>query len=72
MKYEIFSHKVVVDEETYNTHGIVVTDQEQNTYVFDDVTTFKKELEGFVSFLNEENVSLNCFKIFLELFNERF
>ncbi len=69
MKYEIFSHKVEIEGEVYDTLGIVAKDQ-QNTYVFEDITTFDNELEKFVSFLNEENVSLKCFKILLELFME--
>lgn len=69
MKYEIFSHKAEIEGEVYDTLGIVAKDQ-QNTYVFEDITTFDSELEKFVSFLNEENVSLKCFKIFLELFME--
>ncbi len=70
MKYEIFSHKVLVEGESIDTFGIVATDHQQNTYVFEDITTFKNELEKFAAFLNEENVSLRCFKIFLELFIE--
>lgn len=70
MEYEIFSHKVELYGETFDTLGIVVTDQQGNTYTFEDVTTFQEELEKFVKFLNEENVSLKCFKIFLELFME--
>ena len=70
MKYEIFSHAITLEGEIYDTFGIVATDQQQNTYVFEDITTFKNELEKFVSFLNEENASLRCFKIFLELFIE--
>ncbi len=70
MEYEIFSHKVELEGETFDTLGIMVTDRQGNTYTFEDVTTFQKELEKFVEFLNEENVSLKCFKIFLELFME--
>ncbi len=70
MKYEIFAHKVEVEGEIYNTFGIVATDQQGNTYAFEDITTFSGKLEKFVEFLNKENVSLNCFKIFLELFIE--
>lgn len=68
MKYEIFSHKVTIEGETIDTFGIVATDQQENTYTFDDITTSMEYLEKFVAFLNEENVSLKCFKIFLELF----
>ena len=70
MEYEMFSHKVVLEGETFDTLGIMVNDQQGNTYTFEDVTTFQEELEKFVKFLNEENVSLKCFKIFLELFIE--
>lgn len=70
MQYEIFSHKVNVEGEIHETFGIAVTDSQENTYSFEDVTTFKSELEKFVAFLNEENVSLRCFKIFLGLFIE--
>ena len=42
--------------------------KQENTYTFDDITTSREHLEKFVAFLNEENVSLKCFKIFLELF----
>ena len=70
MEYEIFSHKVIIEGETFDTFGIVATDRQGNKYTFEDVTTFQEELEKFVSFLNEENVSLKCFKIFLELFME--
>ncbi len=69
MEYEIFSHKVRIEGEIYNTFGVVAKDK-QNTCVFKDVTTFESKLEKFVAFLNEENVSLNCFKILLELFKE--
>ena len=68
MKYEIFHHKVMIEGETIDTFGIVATDQQGNTYTFDDITTSMEYLEKFVAFLNEENVSLKCFKIFLELF----
>ena len=68
MKYEIFPHKVMIEGETIDTFGIVVTDQQGNTYTFDDITTSREYLEKFVAFLNEENVSHKCFKIFLELF----
>jgi hypothetical protein len=68
MKYEIFPHKVTIEGETIDTFGIVATDQQWNTYTFDDITTLRENLEKFVAFLNEENVSLKCFKIFLELF----
>lgn len=68
MKYEIISHKVTIEGETIDTFGIVATDQQGNTYAFDDITTSMEYLEKFVAFLNEENVSLKCFKIFLELF----
>ena len=68
MKYEIFPHKVIIEGETIDTFGIVATDQQGNTYTFDDITTSMEYLEKFVAFLNEENVSLKCFKIFLELF----
>lgn len=68
MKYEIFPHKVIIEGEAIDTFGIVVTDQQGNTYTFDDITTSREYLEKFVAFLNEENVSLKCFKIFLELF----
>ena len=68
MKYEIFPHKVTIEGEIIDTFGIVATDQQENTYIFDDVTTSREYLEKFVAFLNEENVSLKCFKIFLELF----
>ena len=50
------------------TFGIVATDQQGNIYTYDDITTSMEYLEKFVAFLNEENVSLKCFKIFLELF----
>jgi len=68
MKYEIFSHKMIIEGETIDTFGIVATDQQGNTNTFDDITTSMEYLEKFVAFLNEENVSLKCFKIFLELF----
>lgn len=68
MEYEIFSHKVTIEGETIDTFGIVATDQQGTTYTFDDITTSRENLEKFVVFLNEENVSLKCFKIFLELF----
>ena len=68
MKYEIFSHKVTIEGETIDTFGVVATDQHRNTCTFEDVTTSQKDLEKFVAFLNEENVSIKCFKIFLELF----
>ena len=68
MKYEIFPHKVIIEGEKIDTFGIVATDQKRNTYTFDDVTTSREYLEKFVAFLNEEKVSLKCFKIFLELF----
>ncbi len=68
MKYEIFPHKVTIEGETIDTFGIIATDQQENKYTFDDVTTSREYLEKFVAFLNEENVSLKCFKIFLELF----
>ena len=68
MKYEIFPHKVMIEGETIDTFGVVATDQQGNTYTFDDITTSMEYLEKFVAFLNEENVSLKCFKIFLELF----
>ncbi len=68
MKYEIFPHKVTIEGETIDTFGIVATDQQGNTYTFDDIATSMECLEKFVAFLNEENVSLKCFKIFLELF----
>ena len=68
MKYEIFPHKVMIEGETVDTFGIVVTDKQGTTYTFDDITTLRENLEKFVAFLNEENVSLKCFKIFLELF----
>lgn len=70
MKYEIFSHAITLEGEIFDTLGIIVTDTQDNTYTFEDVTTFQEELEKFVKFLNEENVSLKCFKIFLELFME--
>lgn len=68
MEYEIFPHKVTIEGETIDTFGVVATDQQGNTYTFDDITTLRENLEKFVAFLNEENVSLKCFKIFLELF----
>lgn len=68
MKYEIFPHKVTIEGEAIDTFGIVATDQQGNTYTFDDITTLRENLEKLVAFLNEENVSLKCFKIFLELF----
>ena len=68
MKYEIFPHKVMIEGETIDTFGIFATDQQGNTYTFDDITTSREYLEKFVAFLNEENVSLKCFKIFLDLF----
>lgn len=68
MKYEIFPHKVMIEGETIDTFGIVATDQQGNTYTFDDIATSMECLEKFVAFLNEENVSLKCFKIFLDLF----
>lgn len=70
MEYEIFSHKVIIEGEAFDTLGVVATNQNGNTYTFEDVTTFQEELEKFVRFLNEENVSLKCFKIFLDLFTE--
>lgn len=70
MKYEIFPRQVILDGDVVNTFDIVATDPEGNVQTFEDVTTFRNELEKFVKFLNEENVSLKCFKIFLELFIE--
>lgn len=70
MKYELFSHKILIEGEYYDTYGINVTDCQNNKYVFEDVTTFLEELEVFVDFLNKEKPSLNCFKILLENFIE--
>lgn len=70
MKYEVFSHKVIIEGESVDTYGIVVTDNQQNKYTFEDVTTFYEKIESFVNFLNEEKPTLNCFKILLEDFME--
>ena len=70
MKYEIFSHKVLIEGESIDTFGIVATDPQQNKYVFEDVTTFYEKIESFVGFLNTEKPTINCFKILLDDFVE--
>lgn len=70
MKYEIFSHKVLIESESVETFGIVATDREQNKYVFEDITTFYEKIENFVGFLNTEKPTINCFKILLDDFME--
>lgn len=70
MDYEIFSHKVLIEGEIVDAFGIVATDHQQNKYIFEDVTTFHKKIEKFVSFLNAEKPTINCFKILLDNFME--
>ena len=70
MKYEIFSHKVLIEGESIDTFGILATDNQQNKYIFEDVTTFYEKIEKFVDFLNTEKPTINCFKILLGDFME--
>lgn len=70
MKYEIFSHKVLIEGENFDTYGIVAIDSQNNKYIFEDVTTFCEKLEKFVGFLNAEKPTINCFKILLDDFME--
>lgn len=70
MKYEILSHKVLIEDESFDTFGIIATDNQQNEYVFEDITTFYEKLEEFVDFLNREKPTINCFKILLDNFME--
>ena len=70
MKYGILSHKVLIEDESFDTFGIIATDNQQNEYVFEDITTFYEKLEEFVAFLNREKPTINCFKILLDNFME--
>lgn len=70
MEYEIFSHKVLIESESVDTFGIIATDNQQNKYIFEDITTFCEKLEKFVDFLNREKPTINCFKILLDDFME--
>lgn len=71
MEYEILSHKVLIEGESVDTFGIVVTDNQQNKYAFEDITTFYEKIEKFVDFLNAEKPTINCFKILLDDFMEK-
>lgn len=70
MEYEIFSHKVLIEGENFDTYGIIAIDSQNNKYVFEDVTTFCEKLEKFIDFLNKEKPTINCFKILLNDFME--
>lgn len=70
MEYEIFSHKVLIESKSVDTFGIIATDNQQNKYVFEDVTTFYEKIEKFVDFLNAEKPTINCFKILFDDFME--
>lgn len=70
MEYEIFSHKVLIEGENFDTYGIIATDNQNKRYVFEDITTFYEKLEEFVAFLNREKPTINCFKILLDNFME--
>lgn len=70
MEYEIFSHKVLIEGENFDTYGIVAIDSQNNKYVFEDITTFYEKIENFVGFLNTEKPTINCFKILLDDFME--
>ena len=70
MKYGILSHKVLIEDESFDTFGIIATDNQQNEYVFEDITTFYEKLEEFVAFLNREKTTINCFKILIDNFME--
>lgn len=71
MIYEILSHKVLIEDESFDTFGIIATDNQQDEYVFEDITTFYEKLEEFVDFLNREKPTINCFKILLDDFMEK-
>ena len=70
MKYEILSHKVLIEDESFDTFGIIAIDNQNKRYVFEDITTFYEKLEKFVDFLNREKPTINCFKILLDNFME--
>ena len=63
-------YKVLIEDESVDTFGIIATDNQQNEYVFEDITTFYEKLEEFVDFLNREKPTINCFKILLDNFME--
>lgn len=70
MEYEIFSSKVLIEGESVDTFGVLATDNQQNEYVFEDVTTFYEKIKNFVDFLNAEKPTIHCFKILLDDFME--